>query len=110
MSVEDSECKIAEDLCGLVHEVVEVCFAVLQQSRAINQVRLDLASGLIRAYGNLQQHNDKPANASPMQIVTDSTLAAYRGHHNPTPAVLAVKLSDINSTDHTLLAGSNHAG
>lgn len=36
MSVEDSKCKIAEDLGGLVHEVVEVCFAVLQQSRAIN--------------------------------------------------------------------------
>ncbi len=65
MSVEDSECKIAEDLGGLVHEVVEVCFAVLQQSRAINQVRLDLASGPVRAYSNLQQHKIMPANASP---------------------------------------------
>ncbi len=107
MSVEDSECKIAEDLGGLVHEVVEVCFAVLQQSRAINQVRLKLASGLVRAHSNLQQHSIKPANASRF---TDLILAAYRGHHNPTPAVLAVKVSDIHSADHTMLAGSNHAG
>ncbi len=107
MSVKDSECKIAEDLGGLVREVVEVCFAVLQQSRAINQVRLDLASSLVRAYSNLQQHSIMPANAGHFTIVT---LAAYRGHHNLTPAVLAVKLSDINSADHTMLAGSHHAG
>lgn len=107
MSVEDCECKIAKDLCRLVHEVVEVCFAVLQQSRAINQVRLDLASGLVRAYSNLQQHSVMLANAS---HCTNVVLAAYRGHHNPTPAVLAVKASDINSVDHTMLAGSNHAG
>ena len=107
MSVEDSECKIAEDLGGLVREIVEVRFAVLQQSRAINQVGLDLASGLVRAYSNLQQHSFMPANASHF---TNIAPAVYRGHHNLTPAVLAVKLSDINTADHTMLAGSHHAG
>ena len=107
MSVKNSQCEIAEDLGGLVHEVVEVCFAVLQQSRAIDQVRLDLTSGLVRAYSNLQQHSFMPANASRF---TNIAPAAYRGHHNLTPAVLAVKLSDINTADLTMLAGSHHAG
>ena len=48
-----------------------------------------------------------PANASRFIKLI---LAAYRGHHNPTPSVLAVKVSDVNSADHTMLAGSNHAG